>query len=84
LLFVSDPMEAHLPNNGIFRFSNGDMEVSLNTRDNNTRHNYQQRFDTHRDNLYKLCRKLDMRFVDISTGSDIVKTLHNSLGLPKR
>ncbi|HEX5637827.1 MAG TPA: DUF58 domain-containing protein [Gammaproteobacteria bacterium] len=84
LLFVSDPMEAQLPGNGIFRFSNGDKEVSLNTRDRNTRHSYQQRFDTHRDNLNKLCRKLDMRFVDLSTGNDIISTLHNSLGLTKR
>ena len=84
LLFISDPMEAQLPDGGIFRFSNGVMDVSLNTRNRNTRSTYQQRFNTHRDNLNKLCRKLDMRFVDISTTNDIVKTLHNTLGLPKR
>lgn len=84
LLFVSDPMEAQLPGSGLFRFSNGKQEVTLNTRDHTTRESYQQRHAMHRNNLQKLCRKLDMRFVDISTGSDIVKTLHTSLGTATR
>jgi uncharacterized protein (DUF58 family) len=83
LLFVSDPMEAQLPDGGLFRFSNGSREISLNTRDAKTRADYQQRFSQHRDNMNKLCRKLDMRFVEVSTAGDLVKTLHNNLGLQK-
>ena len=84
LLFVSDPLEAQLPDSGLFRFSNGTTDISLNTGDKSTREQYASRFEEHRESLIKLGRKLGMRFVELSTAGDIVKTLHNALGLAKR
>ena len=84
LLFVSDPMESQLPKAGWFRFSNGSMELSLNTRDSKTREQYTQRFESHRESVRKLGRKLAMRFIEISTADDIIKTLHAALGPTKR
>ena len=84
LLFVSDPIESQLPKGGWFRFSNGSMELSLNTRDSKTREQYTQRFESHRESVKKLGRKLAMRFIEISTADDIIKTLHAALGLTKR
>ena len=84
LLFISDPMEAQLPPAGIFRFSNGTQDISLNTRERSTRQQYQQRFESHQNYLQTLCRKLDMRFVDVSTANNLLTTLHTKLGTSGR
>lgn len=81
MLFISDPLEAQLPPAGFYRISDGDTELTLNTRDRNSRESYLQRFNQHRQQLQQTCKKLGMFFLDISTEQDLLARLQRGLGL---
>ena len=81
MLFINDPMEAHLPPAGFYRVSDGDNEVNLNTRHAQTRHDYAQRFKQHEEYLIKLSRKFGLYFLNISTDAPLISHLQKGLGL---
>ena len=83
MLFINDPLESLLPAAGLYRVSDGEKELQLNTRDASLRANYHDRFLKHRNYLYTMAQKLGIFFLDISTEDDLVSTLKKGLGLAK-
>ena len=83
MLFISDPLEASLPPAGYYRVSNGIDETGINTRNEMTRKDYQNRFESHENSLRQLCQKLGMFFLNIPTDQALVSSLQKGLGLKK-
>ncbi len=83
MLFVNDPLESLLPAAGLYRISDGEQELQLDTRDAAMRDKYHERYLKHRNNLYTMSKKLGIFFLDISTEDDLVRTLKKGLGLAK-
>ncbi|MDH5766227.1 MAG: DUF58 domain-containing protein, partial [Gammaproteobacteria bacterium] len=83
LLFISDPLEAHLPPAGTYRISDGQNELSINTGKKETRQQYETRFNNHETSLRLLCQRLGMFFLNISTDQPLVSSLQQGLGLKK-
>ncbi|MCW9025184.1 MAG: DUF58 domain-containing protein [Gammaproteobacteria bacterium] len=84
LLFISDPLESILPPAGLYRVSNGNNEVKLDTSNSHFRQEYQQRFEQHQEQLKQLCIKLGVYFLNISTHDDVHEVLRRGLGLYRR
>lgn len=83
LLSIYDALETELPPAGFYRISDGKNERGLNTRNKETRINYQRRFVEHQQQLRNMCRKLGMFYLDIATDDNLVTSLQTGLGLMK-
>lgn len=81
LISLHDPLEEQLPPAGIYKISNGDTELNLNTYSKQQRTNYQQRYLAQQETLQNQCRKLAMHFISISTQDDYLAVLQKGLGL---
>ena len=83
VVFISihDPLEEHLPPAGIYKVSDGENEVNLNTYDRFEREQYHQRYLVQQDLLQSKCRKLGMRYISISTQDNYLQALLQGLGL---
>jgi len=84
LISIYDPLEAQLPPAGIYRISDGETELTLNTYNRQQRQQYHQRYETHRLQLQSRCRKLGMHFIKISTADNFLLSLQQGLGLTSR
>lgn len=83
MISIHDPLEAQLPAGGYFRFSNGDSEIGINTRNQHTCQTYQQRFQQQQDEMKQLSRRLGLHFMSISTDGDLLTGLQSGLGLKR-
>ena len=83
MIFINDPLEAHLPPAGFYRVSDGENEINLNTRDAKNRTDYAQRFQQHEQHFRDLSKKLGMYFLNLSTDKSLVSHLQKELGLKK-
>ena len=83
MLFINDPLEAHLPPAGFYRVSDGKNEISLNTRNEKKCQDYAQRFHQHEQYFRNLSNKLGMYFLNISTDMPLISHLQQGLGLKK-
>jgi uncharacterized protein (DUF58 family) len=83
MLFTHDPLEQALPPSGLYRFTDGEVEVGLDSADAASRDHYAQRFSSHYEGLVSLCNQLHMFLLDVSTTSDLLDTLQSGLGLKK-
>lgn len=81
MLFISDPLEAQLPPAGLYRVTDGDKEITLNTRNTKNRKEYAQRFQQHEQTFRALSMKLGMYFLNLSTDSALINRLQTGLGL---
>lgn len=81
LISIHDPLEEHLPPAGIYKISNGETQVNLNTYSKSQREQYHQRYLSQQDELQNRCRKLGMRYISISTEDDYIQVLLQGLGL---
>jgi len=83
VVFISihDPLESQLPPAGIYKISNGERELNLNTYSKQQRQQYHQRHETQQSQLQSRCRKLGMRFISICTRDDYLSVLQQGLGL---
>jgi len=81
LIALHDPLEEQLPPAGIYKISNGDTELNLNTYNKQQRNEYQQRYLAQQKELQNQCRKLSMHFISISTQDDYLAELQKGLGL---
>ena len=81
LIALHDPLEEQLPPAGIYKISNGDTELNLNTYNKQQRNEYMQRYLTQQEELQNQCRKLSMHFISISTQDDYLAELQKGLGL---
>ena len=75
LIHLFDPLEAQLPVDGFYRVTDGDVEAEINTSDRNARQNYQGRFARHSDNLKTLCKKMGIRYIELSTEQSMLEGL---------
>lgn len=83
MINIHDPLESRLPAAGYYRFSNGKKEIDIDTHNKATCANYQQRFAQRQQDLKKLCRKLGIFQLNISTEDNIVQRLQTGLGLKR-
>ena len=83
MINIHDPLESRLPAAGYYRFSNGKKELDIDTHNKKTCADYQQRFEQRQQDLKKLCRKLGIFHLSISTEDDIVQRLQTGLGLKR-
>jgi len=81
LISLHDPLEEQLPPAGIYKISNGESELNLNTYNKQQRNDYQQRYLAQQEALQNQCRKLAMHFISISTQDDYLAALQKGLGL---
>ena len=79
-LAINDPLEAQLPAAGIYPLQDARQQALLDTRDPALRKKYAQRFQQHHQHLQQLCKKLGIRFWDISTHHDVLTRLQQGLG----
>ncbi len=75
LVFIYDPLESHLPQNGQYRFTDTHQEVTVDTADKQRIQNYHQRFIAHRQQLEKLAKKMNLGFIPCATSDDIAQVL---------
>ena len=83
MIFITDPLEASLPPAGYYRVSNGIDEIAINTGNSQLREQYQNRFESHENNLRLICQRLGMFFLKISTEQPLVSSLQKGLNLKK-
>lgn len=75
LIFVYDPLEKALPEQGRYRFTNNQREVVIDSSDKQKLSNYQQRFQDHYENLEKLAKKLGVLLIQCDTTADPLECL---------
>jgi len=75
LIHLYDPLESQLPSAGFYRVSDGLNETEINASDKQGRHQYQQRFERHRENLQLLCQKNKLRYVPLATDQPLLSSL---------
>lgn len=78
LLMVHDGLEAQLPPKGIYRFSDGERNVSVNTDNEKTIEIYRQGFVSHTENLKNLALRYGMRFFKAVTTDDPLEILRSA------
>lgn len=78
---LHDPLEKALPPAGIYKITDGENELSLNTYNRSDRQAYQQRYLSHQQALQNTCRKLGIHYINISTEDDYLKVLKNKMGI---
>ncbi len=81
LVSIYDPLESQLPPAGIYKISDGEHELNLNTYSKLQRQQYHQRYEKQQAQLQNRSRKLGMRYISISTADDYLKALQKGLGL---
>ena len=81
LLHIFDPFETALPVSGQYKVSDGMNEVSLNTANKKLRSAYHSRFETHQQELIKLCRQHRIHWIPISTEDDVLESLQKGMGI---
>jgi len=83
LLFTHDPLEQALPPSGRYRFTDGNIEVGLDSTNTESRDHYAHRFATQHQELVNLCNQLQLFMLDVSTTADLLDTLRSGLGLKR-
>ncbi len=80
LLYTHDPLEETLPPAGHYRITNGYSEIDIDSSNEASRQQYQQRFADHYQMLEQLSRQLHLHLVDASTNSDLLEVLKKGFG----
>jgi uncharacterized protein (DUF58 family) len=75
LIFVYDPLESRLPEQGRYRFTDDVRDVVIDTRDLNRLRTYQQHFAERLEQLERLAKKLGLGFILCSTTDDPIQRL---------
>lgn len=81
MISVHDPLEQQLPPAGLYKLSDAEKELTLNTYNRAQREQYQQRYLEQQQQLQQRCRKLGMHFIELSTADDYLAVLQQGLGL---
>ncbi len=75
LIFMYDPLEKQLPQQGRYRLSDGDTEFVIDTTDQQRAHRYQQKFVRHQQRLRTLTLQYGMSWITCCTTDDAVQIL---------
>ncbi|PCI07412.1 MAG: hypothetical protein COB77_04670, partial [Gammaproteobacteria bacterium] len=83
LIAIHDPLESRLPTAGHYRFSNGKINIDIDTHNRKTCEDYQQQFSQRQQYLKNLCRRMGMFYLSVSTEDELVSRLQTGLGLKR-
>jgi len=75
LIFIYDRIEQQLPDHGIFRFSENDKYISVDTDNKKLTTQYANKFIQHQERLQTFCKQHSIHFCQCSTESDIAATI---------
>ncbi len=81
MISVHDPLEQQLPPAGLYKLSDGEKELTLNTYSRSQREHYQLRYLEQQQHLQDRCRKLGMHYIELSTADDYLSVLQQGLGM---
>jgi uncharacterized protein (DUF58 family) len=81
LLFVHDPLEAALPDAGVYRLGDGQRVIPIDTSSRKLRQHYAGAFHQRQEQLKNMCVRHRMNFVSLSTQDDFVTELQQQLYL---
>lgn len=81
LLFVHDPLEADLPEAGVYRVGDGQQVLPIDTSSGKLREQYANTFYQRELQVKNMCMRHRMNFVSLSTQDDIVDSLQRQLYL---
>lgn len=77
LIFIYDPLEKQLPQQGRYRLSDGGTEVVIDTADQQQVHRYQQKFAKHQQRLRTLTVQYGISWIACCTMDNAVQILSN-------
>jgi len=80
MVLMFDPLERELPPPGLYRVSNAQETLMLNTRDAAVRDTYRHRFDAHVERWRRRSRVGGMYLMSCSTDQDVLHALQQGLG----
>lgn len=83
MLLIVDPLEMALPPSGHYRVSDTINSMSIDTGSKQERQQYADRFQQHRDRLYRLCKRHRMHFIMLSTSDELVESLQREMGIQR-
>lgn len=85
MLFIYDPIEKMLPPPGLYRLSDGQTHITLDTSQQAGRTAHQDKFQERQEILQGYCRRYGIYFLPCATNDDLLLRLQQGLGLlPKR
>jgi uncharacterized protein (DUF58 family) len=79
LVHCYDPLEKDLPSAGIYRVSDGDLDLTIATDDHATHRRYREGFAAHRTQLIDFARRYRCRFLELQTCDDPLNCLQPNL-----
>ena len=81
LLFVYDPIEALLPDAGVYRVGNQQQVLAIDTSSDSARQAYATKYAQKTQELKNMCKRHRMGFISLSTQDDLLETLRRELYL---
>lgn len=81
LLMVNDPFERELPPPGVYRLTDGALDLRLATALPGARARYREAFEARRERLRTLARARRMSFVPCDTAENVLPMLQRALGV---
>ena len=79
LIFIYDPLEAHLPPAGQYRVADRGRELTLDTWSERARTEYTERFSRRKNRIRRLCLRQRMIFLPCATNDDPLLRLQQGL-----
>jgi uncharacterized protein (DUF58 family) len=80
MVFIYDQLEQALPTAGLYRVSNGEEEIMLDTYDRQRTESYRAHFVSHHERLERLAKTGSIHLIKCSTEDDPLLVLQNGLG----
>ena len=84
MIHTFDPFERRLPEQGVYRVTDGVDELLIDASDGAARARYRQRYDAGQQRLERMCQELGLFLIDIATDDDMLVELRAGLGLGGR
>lgn len=75
LIHISDPLEQHLPKRGIYRFTDGNQDMTINTDSEHLLNKYQSQFQQRIQQLQSFSKKWQLTLINCSTTDDPFEVL---------
>ncbi len=80
MLCIHDPLERSPPPAGVYRLSDGQHEIIVNTRNREIAHDYQHRFEIRQQELLNLARQHRLHYMICNTTQNPLHILQRGLG----
>ena len=83
MLFLHDPLEQQLPQEGIYRIGDGKQVLPIDTSDPAARADYHASFSEKQLNLESVCKRHSLSFISLSTHQEPLESLRKKLYLSR-